>query len=41
MLNQGGGRDWEDCAILTPAEDGTTLRFDHPDGTSVVRSRCP
>ncbi len=41
MLNEGGGGDWEDSAILTLSADGTTLRFDYPDGTSVVWSRCP
>lgn len=40
LLNQGGGGEWEDSAVLTLAGDGTTLRFDYPDGSSVVWTRC-
>jgi hypothetical protein len=40
LLNQGGGGEWEDSAILTLAEDGQSLRFDYPDGSRVIWTRC-
>jgi len=40
LFNQAGGGEWEDSAILTLAEDGQSLRFDYPDGTTAVWVRC-
>lgn len=40
LLNQGGGGDWVDSAILTLSEDGRSLRFDYPDGSTAAWNRC-
>lgn len=40
LLNQGGGGEWVDSAILTLAEDGRSPRFDYPDGSTLVWNRC-
>jgi hypothetical protein len=40
LLNEAGGGSWTDSAVLTLAEDGRTLRFDYPDGSVAVWSRC-
>ena len=40
LLNQGGGGEWTDSAILTLARDGKSLHFDYPDGTTVEWNRC-
>jgi hypothetical protein len=39
LLNEGGGGEWTDSAILTLSDDGS-LRFDYPDGAVAVWSRC-
>lgn len=39
LLNQGGGGEWVDSAMLTISEDA--LQFDYPDGSVVVWNRCP
>jgi hypothetical protein len=41
LLNSAGGEEWVDSAALTLTEDGQSLRFDYPDGGSVVWVRCP
>lgn len=38
-LSAGGG-EWTDSAVLTLSEDGTILRFDYADGTSIDWVRC-
>jgi hypothetical protein len=40
LLNQGGGGEWVDSAVLTSAEDDRSLRFDYPDGSTVLWNRC-
>lgn len=40
LLNEGGGGEWTDSAVLTLADDGSTLQFAYPDGSVVVWSRC-
>jgi hypothetical protein len=40
LLNQGGGGEWEDSAVLTLADDGQSLMFDYPDGTRNIWQRC-
>lgn len=41
LLNEGGGGSWTDSAVLTLTDDGQSLRFDYPDGTATVWTRCP
>lgn len=41
LLNEGGGGSWTDSAVLTLSGDGQALRFDYPDGTVTVWTRCP
>lgn len=40
LLNQGGGGEWVDSAVLTLATDGQSLRLDYPDGSTVLWNRC-
>lgn len=40
LLNQGGGGEWTEWAVLTLAKGGQALRFDYPDGSTVVWARC-
>jgi hypothetical protein len=40
LLNQGGGGEWTDSAVITLAEDGQSLRFDYPDGSVATWTRC-
>ena len=40
LLNEGGGGEWTDSAVITLADDGQELRFDYPDGSVAVWSRC-
>jgi hypothetical protein len=40
LLNQGGGGEWTDSAIITLSEHGHSLRFDYPDGSTALWSRC-
>lgn len=36
----GGGGEWTDSAVLTLSGDGQSLRFDYPDSSTVMWSRC-
>ena len=36
LLNQGRGGEWADSAVLTLAEEGQSLRFDDPDGSTLL-----
>lgn len=40
LVNDAGGGQWTDSAVMTVAEDGQTLRFDYPDGSVAVWTRC-
>lgn len=40
LMNDAGGGQWTDSAVMTLAEDGQTLRFDYPDGSVAVWTRC-
>ncbi|HLQ20469.1 MAG TPA: hypothetical protein VK146_15955 [Tabrizicola sp.] len=40
LLNQGGGGEWTDSAVITLAGDGQSLRFDYPDGSVATWTRC-
>jgi hypothetical protein len=40
LLNQGGGGEWTDSAVITLAGDGKSLRFDYPDGSVAIWNRC-
>lgn len=41
LLNEGGGGEWTDSAVITLSEDGQELSWDYPDGTSMAWLRCP